>query len=257
MKAILLASSMLAMITAANAADISTKYHGGVAWDVYVTGEIKPGDDERFSRVTRQLPSSAVVVLSSPGGDVVAGLNIGEEISARQFETATLDRCASVCGLIWLAGSHRIVREDAHLGFHAAYNYPDGSVSPNANAVIGAYLNRLGFSYSTIDFLTRTSPDSMHWLTSDLAAKYGIDAWVFPRPQEPESVQRPNVWMTVIGTIAIVIFLLGAWKRRKFDLGAMLFPAGKLTTFDKVLLGVTAVPVTVLVGGILGAWMFL
>ena len=52
-KAILIAGTMLVMMATANAADISTKYHGGVAWDVYVTGEIKPGDDERFSRVTR------------------------------------------------------------------------------------------------------------------------------------------------------------------------------------------------------------
>jgi len=256
MKALLLASSMLAMITAANAADITTKHQSDGSWNVLVTGEIKSGDDEKFHRVTDRLPSSVTVELSSLGGDVAAGLRIGEEIRIRQFGTFINNTCASVCGLIWLAGYPRMIMDDAHVGFHAAYYSKNGQVSPGANAVIGAYLNRLGFSYNAVEFLTYTTPGSMQWLTSDLAAKYGIDAWVLPRSQEPESVQRPNVWMTVIGTIAIAIFLLGAWKRREIDLGAMLFPAGKLTTFDKMLLGVTAVPVTILVGGILGAWMF-
>jgi len=259
-KAILIAGTMLVMMATANAADISTKYHGGVAWDVYVTGEIKPGDDERFSRVTRQLPSSAVVMLNSPGGDVAAGLGIGEEISARQFETAVSDLCASVCGLIWLAGSHRMMVEDARIGFHAAF-YLNGQVSSNANAVIGAYLNRLGFSYTTIEFLTYASPDSMQWLTNDQATRY-FDAWVFPKLKKPTSVQRPNVWMTAIGTIAIAIFLLGAWKKgmafgwlRLWNMIPPAVPAGKLTAFDKVLLSVTAMPV-LLLAIIMGALVF-
>jgi hypothetical protein len=254
MKALLLASSMLAMVSAANAADITaTRYQND--WNVKVTGEIKPGDDKKFHRVTNQLSGTVIVELNSPGGDVAVGLNIGEEIAAQLFETAVMDRCASVCGLMWLAGYHRMVKEDAHLGFHAAYNYSDGSVSPNANAVIGAYLNRLGFSYHTIDFLTRTSPDSMQWLTSDLAMKYGIDAWVFPADRANQASVQTD-WRAYIPAIVAGILGGGFIAKRRRKIAAWLKP-GKLTTFDKVLLGVTAVPVTILVGGYGLCWLLL
>jgi hypothetical protein len=119
-----------------------------------------------------------MVWLHSPGGDVVTGINIGEEIHARRFATVVPENCASVCGLMWLAGTPRGVKEDAHIGFHAAYYASTKKVSPEANAWVGAYLNRLGFSYATIEFLTQTSPDSMQWVTGDLASKYGIKALV-------------------------------------------------------------------------------
>jgi len=262
MKSILMAGTMLAMISTANAADITTKYQSDGSWNVLVTGEIKSGDDEKFHRVTDRLPSSVTVELNSLGGAVAAGLSIGEEIRIRQFGTFINNTCASVCGLIWLAGYPRMIMDDAHVGFHAAYYSKNGQVSPGANAVIGAYLNRLGFSYNAVEFLTYTTPGSMQWLTSDLAAKYGIDAWVFPRVKQPqETWSRNDIRTTVVGILAIAILLFGAFitrrRKKKFDLAKMLFPAGKLTTFDKVLLGVTAVPVTILVGGILGAWMFL
>jgi len=47
-----------------------------------ITGEIKSGDDVKFRRFLTQVPSSDLVVvrLASLGGDLVAGLNIGEQI---------------------------------------------------------------------------------------------------------------------------------------------------------------------------------
>ena len=84
---------------------------------------------------------------------------------------------------------------------------------------------------------------------------------VVPTFLNQETWSRNDIRTTVVGILAIAILLFGAFitrrRKKKFDLAKMFFPAGKLTTFDKVLLGVTAVPVTILVGGILGAWMFL
>ena len=125
------------------------------------------------------------------------------------------DECASVCGLIWLAGDPRLVVKTAHIGFHAARYASNGKVLSDANAVIGAYLFRLGFSYDTIRFLTHTSPDSMEWLTNEAAEQFGITAQVL----SPLKANRADVknsgpwetppWLLYIPAIVMGIFTLG------------------------------------------------
>jgi hypothetical protein len=208
--AILLVGAMLAMMGAANAANITPRCDNN-GCSVFLAGEIKSGDDKKFHRIVAPLPNTPILVwLQSPGGDVVAGINIGEEIHARRFDTAVINYCASVCGLIWLAGTNRVVDETAHIGFHAAYDASDGQVSPEANAWIGAYLSHLGFSYTTIEFLTRTSPDSMQWITADLAARYGIRALIMrEQPSTMSDGPARNKWWMFIPAIVMGIFTIG------------------------------------------------
>jgi len=95
MKSILLASSMLAMIGTANAAYI--RQHVDSPNIISVWGPIELGDDEKFRQVARDAPDNSLVLLTSPGGNLVAGLKIGEQIHARGFSTNAGD-CASVWG---------------------------------------------------------------------------------------------------------------------------------------------------------------
>jgi hypothetical protein len=273
MKAMLLAGTMLAMMGTANAADIKVRYESGNAWVVDIIGEIKSDDDKKFHQAIEKISFAPVTVtLESPGGDIAAGLSIGEQIRAHEFGTFVINECTSVCGLIWLAGIVRSFSEDDHLGFHAAYYSDSGKVSSEANALVGAYLSRLGFSYRTIQFLTYAAPDSMQWLTSKTAAQYGIDANVYPSFPKARSAQTN--WRLYIPAIVMGIFMLGfimkakqkelsekCAKLKPFVMG--IFTPGFITkmkrkkevsekcaelkTFDKVLLGVTAVPVLALV----------
>src|SRR5262245_7862424 len=148
MKAMLLAGTMLVMMGAANAADITAhnladigaKTHANDPslrdldarlWTIDIVGEIQPGDDEKFRRVigTLRNPLSVDVYLESPGGDIAAGLNIGEQIRAHEFSTSVIYECASVCGLMWLAGTPRSFHDNSRVGFHAAYYSSNGKVS--------------------------------------------------------------------------------------------------------------------------------
>jgi hypothetical protein len=225
MKAMVLASAMMAMMSAANAANITRDFRTDGTVNVSVTGEINPGDEENFRRTVAPLPDGKVFVfLSSPGGNVAAGLSIGAQIRARRFTTEVFDRCASVCGLMWLAGESRAVLETASIGFHAAYD-SNGQVSSEANAVIGAYLDRLGFSYAAVRFLTHTSPNSMQWLNANVAEQYGITAIVLPAtpvpPVSKASGANPNnssnleatpsfpPWLLFIPAIVMGLFTLG------------------------------------------------
>jgi hypothetical protein len=76
---------------------------------------------------------------------LAAGLKIGEFIRFKRFRSIALDTCASVCGLMWLAGTPRFVFSDAAVGFHSAYK-EDGSVAGGGNAVIGAAAHLVGLT---------------------------------------------------------------------------------------------------------------
>jgi hypothetical protein len=144
---------------------------------VAIQGVLRSEDIETFRFKIAKL-RRAIVALESDGGSLLAGIRIGELIRLRSFVTVvpTGARCASACAIAWLGGAARFMGEPALVGFHAAYR-DDGARPTEAgapNAVLGAYLNKIGLPESAIVYITMAAPDSMTWLTLQDAAKYGI-----------------------------------------------------------------------------------
>ncbi len=148
---------------------------------VVVSGEIVPGDGERFADRVQSL-DRAIVALASPGGSVLSGLRMGQLIHDRGFSTLVPDRavCASACGLVWLAGKRRFMEPEARIGFHAAYIVRRGRAQESGagNALIGAYLSRLGLTDRAILYVAQAAPDDMTWLTPSAAGRLGLDLTV-------------------------------------------------------------------------------
>ena len=134
--------------------------------------------------------SNAVVLLNSEGGDLLAGLSIGDMIRAKKFATAVKrdGACASVCGLVWLSGVQRFLEPGARIGFRAA----SGTSEPGS-ASLGAYLNEIGLPDRATKYITEAPSDGMSWLDHVQAEKLGIaiSAWPSattpPRPPEGPS----------------------------------------------------------------------
>src|SRR5262249_34844701 len=86
-------------------------------------------------------------------------------------------RCASACALAWLGGTPRIMATNAQVGFHAAYIIRGGQPleTGGGNALVGAYLNRIGLSHSAVLYITQSAPTSMTWLNAGDASQHGID----------------------------------------------------------------------------------
>jgi transposase len=84
-------------------------------------------------------------------------------------------RCASACAIAWLGGTPRLMSAEARVGFHAAYNSETGQETGVGNALVGAYLNKIGLPYSAVFYITRAAPNSMTWLNIADAEKQGID----------------------------------------------------------------------------------
>lgn len=188
---------LLALLLAAHpapAAQIEVTRHPK-ANIVLLAGEIRPDDGEAFARAAASL-DNAFVFLHSPGGNVVAGLRIGQLIRERGFHTVVLDRsiCASACGLVWLAGKRRLMQPAARIGFHAAYVVRRGRPRESGvgNALIGAYLSRLGLPDRAIVYISSSAPNDMRWLTRADADRLGLDIVLVPSdpPETPQPAAR-------------------------------------------------------------------
>src|SRR5437899_1754514 len=142
---------------------------------VMVEGPLVAVDEDQFAAKSAPL-SSAFVALSSDGGSLVAGLRIGEAIRRKGFSTIVPDgrRCASACALAWLGGVERFIGTDARIGFHAAYDPASDRETGVGNAVVGAYLTKIGLPYEAVIYITQTDPNEMTWLNMSDAAQRGI-----------------------------------------------------------------------------------
>ncbi len=166
--AIALVLLLMETATPVVAADITTVPLSGGLWGISIIGELENGDDQKFRNTTYNI-QKAIVFLKSPGGNLPAGLSIGTQINQKRFSTAVISDgiCASACALAWLGGEYRSISPIAKVGFHAAYTESgsNSAVTSSGNALVGAYLDRLGINDSAIFLLTAASPSDMHWLT--------------------------------------------------------------------------------------------
>lgn len=178
-----LAALLCAATAFAGSAPAAEIYRGGGKFNVvYISGQIVPGDYEKFARVSRDIGRVGGVFLDSPGGVLGEGLRIAE--ATRQMGVATgvpnNATCTSMCAIIWLAGRTRLVASNAHIGFHAIYYAKDGTVAGGGNAIVGAFLGKLGLSYTAIAFATSAEPTNVSWLSTAKARELGITVQVVP-----------------------------------------------------------------------------
>lgn len=145
---------------------------------VEVSGDIEPGDDRFVRQALLAVESEPVYVsLSSNGGNLQAGIEIGRAIWFREAATVVEDAvCASACALAWLAGRPRFMAADASIGFHAPWlgdeNHAEASTAGSAE--VGGYLRDLGLISAAIRYINEPGPDEMRWLTMDDADELNI-----------------------------------------------------------------------------------
>lgn len=179
------------------AASISVTSHAELPLPIInIVGDIEVTDGDRFSAIAYQYPQ-AIVNLNSYGGNLLAGIQIGRIIRLRNFPTAVMDGniCASVCAVIWLAGTPRYADGTSRIGFHAAYNKKNGvkRESGAGNAVLGSFLGSLGLSDEAIAYFTSSPPDDIMWLHMSEADELGLKIQDIStiRARSIPTIQRP------------------------------------------------------------------
>lgn len=193
------ALSILALFVASSssAAEITvTKLDGDKTVFIELTGDIQPGDDDKFRNIAAQNPD-AIVLLDSGGGTIMAAMEIGRIVRLRDYPTVVYSNgyCASACALIWVAGSRRVIFDGGRVGFHASYLDENGSKIETGvgNALVGHYLSQLGFGEKAVIFATSAPPDKLLWIDADNSKMAGInfEAMVSSSKANAKSADRP------------------------------------------------------------------
>jgi hypothetical protein len=185
------AAALVASGCCATAATITIKsnQNGNQPALILVDGDLEPSDGDDFRSMTNFL-SKAVIAFHSNGGSVVAGIQIGESIRLKGFTTFVPENalCASACALAWLGGAQRFMAASGQIGFHAAYDSRSGQETGVGNAIVGAYLTKIGLPYEAVIYITQAAPQNMTWLSVSEAIKRGIEVRVLGPSSGPSAV---------------------------------------------------------------------
>ena len=187
MRRLLLLVALLVGHTASAATIEAERVDDGVI--IMLSGPIVLNDDAQLGRLMQPY-SKGVVVLNSEGGNLYAGLSMGRMIKDKGFNTLVERGCFSACALMWLAGHERYLGAKGIIGFHAASSIADNGVhevSSSGNALVGAYMAKLGLSDQAIFFATQADPDDIAILTPAQAVRLGIAYKALPAIPPPPS----------------------------------------------------------------------
>jgi hypothetical protein len=201
----MLAGLALAALTATTA-NAATMWRDKTA--IFIKGSIVDGDFDQFKKVVgKGVPRGFPVVMKSTGGNLIAGLDIGHAIRYLQLKTVVVDECYSVCAVMWLAGVKRFAFSDSEIGFHGAYDKDTKEASSSGNAVVGAYLAKLGFGYRLIALMTESKADEISLLEYANASRLGVAMTVLPSQRKaaaPAPAAVPYVNNNVVREVAPV-----------------------------------------------------
>ena len=161
---------------------------------IYMSGEIRAGDADRVAQRLGALrfgPGAvAHVVLDSPGGSLVDGMEIGRIVASLPTtvttdvgasETRAAD-CASACVFIFMGGHYRSLREGSRLGVHQFYPTGDTGMTGAEGVAVGQVLSAEIVDYMTemrvdptfFNLMTRPMPEEILWVSAEDLDRYRV-----------------------------------------------------------------------------------
>ncbi|THD77359.1 MAG: hypothetical protein E7812_15610 [Phenylobacterium sp.] len=151
---------------------------------ILADGDIDERSVGAFSAFTRQahLGPGALVVLNSPGGNVLQSLMLGKAIRQQGFSTTVQGggACASACAFVFLGGVERSAGPSARIGVHQISN-PASALGDLSAAdgewlvsLVAVYVKDMGGDLSVLIPALRTAPCDMHWLSPSELSRYAV-----------------------------------------------------------------------------------
>lgn len=86
----------------------------GVARNLTISGELQPGDTERFKALMRRQPADAWhamgrVEVAITGGDIAEAMLLADTLAPLYPHTLATADCAGACAIVWLSGAWRLL----------------------------------------------------------------------------------------------------------------------------------------------------
>lgn len=254
-----LAFALLSTIPAYACADfisVEHTYQDGRAapMEIYFSGEITTATTRQFlDLVLSQKITKATVYFDSIGGDLMSGMELGEQIRKAGFNTAigkmvkgsgpAMGKCQSSCVLSYVGGYFRFAEPGSNIGIHRFYRHTAGDqdldVGQVLSAAITSYLIRMGTDPKLFERMVQVGRGKMQTLSLSDAAKLNVyNNGVLPADWKIEGksgqVYLRGIQETWLGTGKI---LMSCNENRGVSLSA-LYDAG--TNTDRIARGSVA-----------------
>jgi hypothetical protein len=151
---------------------------------IFAQGIINTATVKEFKEVSAKLPVGTYLVFSSPGGDLIAGLQLGLAIREKGFNTIIAGddfappRCLSSCAYAFLGGVQRRIPPESKLGLHQFRGHDQelsAYDSQKVLAVIMKYLDKMGVDRRFEDVALQTSSDKISFITSEQAKLWQVE----------------------------------------------------------------------------------
>ncbi len=164
---------------------------------IEVTGEIKPGDYEKFVATAKEAIALAPLrrlYLNSEGGNIVTAMAITEVTRnlAPTVETIVRSRhiCNSACNIILTVGANHYVSTRSGLWIHQAFNPKTGKRDPEITKKIGVYLAANGMPAEVVTTMGNLKKKSLLAITPANARKLGFGSFTFYRGKTPPATPQ-------------------------------------------------------------------
>jgi hypothetical protein len=151
---------------------------------VLAEGPIVKSTPAEFKEWSRNIPSNTWIALTSPGGSVIGGLQLGQAIRLGGFNTTIAGtdyspkNCLSACAYAFLGGLIRYLPPNTKYGLHQ-YRGPEKEINADEaqklNAIMGKYVDYMGVDRRVLDYAQMTSNDKMTVLSQTEAKKLRVD----------------------------------------------------------------------------------
>lgn len=166
----------------------------GDDWFIFLEGVIDHDAPRRFETYlqTNKVPPRSLVILNSPGGDLLAGIQLGRLF--RQYGLTTdvgvkppntpqrfnvlPGGCFSSCSYAYLGGVFRYMQKDSKYGVHRfarrTTDASDSDVAQIASALIVEYLSAMGINPALFKASVVASPAEMNELSRETLEQLSV-----------------------------------------------------------------------------------
>ena len=152
---------------------------------IILDGPIEAESMLDFKSVIAAMEEVKTVVLNSPGGQVVAALEIAKVINDRNLMTFVAEGsdCASACSILFFSGQQRVAL--GALGVHQMSSSGDGNLSglQYLLADVLSAFDAYGVDDRVLLQMLRTPPADMHYFSLEEKENWGIDRYSNTEPQ--------------------------------------------------------------------------
>lgn len=151
---------------------------------VLAQGLINKESYAQFKEFTKDLPAGTWIMLTSPGGNLMNGMQMGAHIREKRFNTTlgSTDHspadCLSACAYAFLGGLTRSLPANSRLGLHQ-FRGLDNSISTEdtqkLSTILARYIDAMGIDRRILDIAQMTSANQVAVLTPEQIKQFKID----------------------------------------------------------------------------------